>query len=247
MWCDAQTTNPKPLKACACRHAKRLLKYGFDLGPQFSPDSNLPPDDGDSIPASVRRSAPSNVVLNIADLRNSMLETALEEEDAPSPLGHVPAGPELQALSPQEQQALFLSKDTLADVLGSSQGAPSSGQASVDDRLSGGNLAQNSQKPTHSEDGQHWGGVDDSHGAEEGAMSRDLQDPVVGGSAQDVGARHYSIVRQSGRNSSAVRRMQSRPGLASVRFAEEPPDPCEDQGPIIHQTQPGVNIRPDWE
>ncbi|KAL3143569.1 Potassium/sodium hyperpolarization-activated cyclic nucleotide-gated channel 3 [Trebouxia sp. C0009 RCD-2024] len=235
------------LHAWAVRHAKRLLKYGFDLGPQFSPDSNLPPDDGDSIPASVRRSAPSNVVLNIADLRNSMLETALEEEDAPSPLGHVPAGPELQALSPQEQQALFLSKDTLADVLGSSQGAPSSGQASVDDRLSGGNLAQNSQKPTHSEDGQHWGGVDDSHGAEEGAMSRDLQDPVVGGSAQDVGARHYSIVRQSGRNSSAVRRMQSRPGLASVRFAEEPPDPCEDQGPIIHQTQPGVNIRPDWE
>ena len=64
----------------SCRHAQRLLKYGFDLGPQFDAATNLPPEDGDSIPASVRRNAPSNIILNIADLRSSMHEAALNSE-----------------------------------------------------------------------------------------------------------------------------------------------------------------------
>lgn len=63
------------------RHAQRLLKYGFVLGPQFDSNSNLPPDDADSVPATVRRNAPSNVILNIADLRNTMNEAAAEAED----------------------------------------------------------------------------------------------------------------------------------------------------------------------
>lgn len=65
----------------ACRHAQRLLKYGFVLGPQFNSDSNLPPDDADSVPATMRRNAPSNVILNIADLRNTMNEAAAEEQE----------------------------------------------------------------------------------------------------------------------------------------------------------------------
>ena len=64
-----------------CRHAQRLLKYGFVLGPQFNSDSNLPPDEADSVPATIRRNAPSNVILNIADLRNTMNEAAAEEQE----------------------------------------------------------------------------------------------------------------------------------------------------------------------
>lgn len=67
--------------ACICRHAQRLLKYGFVLGPQANSDSNLPPDEADSVPATFRRNAPSNVILNIADLRNTMNEAAAEEQE----------------------------------------------------------------------------------------------------------------------------------------------------------------------
>ena len=176
------------------------------------------------------------MVLNIADLRNSMLETALEEEDPSSPPGDALAVPELQSLSPHQQQALFLSRDALPDVVGSSQGGHHSSQALAGDRLSGSQLAQGSGGPTHSEDRQHWGGVDVPHGnnsTQDGPMSREFTDAVVGGSAEDVGSPHHSTVRQYGRSSSAMRRMHSRPGLASVRFAEEPPDPPEEQGPSI--------------
>lgn len=72
-------SRPKP--GVVCRHAHRLLKYGFVLGPQFNSDSNLPPDEADSVPATIRRNAPSNVILNIADLRNTMNEAAAEEQD----------------------------------------------------------------------------------------------------------------------------------------------------------------------
>lgn len=222
------------IQSCSiCRHAKRLLKYGFDLGPQFSPDSNLPPDDGDSIPASVRRTAPSNVVLNIADLRNSMLETALEEEDASPPGGDVNAAPELQSLSPQQQQEqLFLSKVPLGDVLGSSQDGHNSSQALAGGVSGAGRSAQDSQEPPHGDDRQP--PVVASQGessAQDGATARDWTDSAaVGGSGEDVCSGHHSTVRQYGRGLSAMRRLQPRPGLASVRFAEEPPDPCEEQG-----------------
>ena len=79
--CVALYCNPIAKEVCLnYRHAQRLLKYGFDLGPQFDAATNLPPEDGDSIPASVRRNAPSNIILNIADLRSSMHEAALNSE-----------------------------------------------------------------------------------------------------------------------------------------------------------------------
>ena len=79
--CEGLYCNPIAKEVCLnYRHAQRLLKYGFDLGPQFDAATNLPPEDGDSIPASVRRNAPSNIILNIADLRSSMHEAALNSE-----------------------------------------------------------------------------------------------------------------------------------------------------------------------
>ena len=76
-----QSTHDMSKVACICRHAQRLLKYGFVLGPQANSDSNLPPDEADSVPATFRRNAPSNVILNIADLRNTMNEAAAEEQE----------------------------------------------------------------------------------------------------------------------------------------------------------------------
>lgn len=214
-----------------CRHAKRLLKYGFDLGPQFSPDSNLPPDDGDSMPASVRRNAPSNVVLNIADLRNSMLETALDNDNASPKSADAAALPRLQPLSPQQQQALFLSDHPQADVLGSYQAFHHSGQASAPDVSSGSRTTQESQAPPHNDDRQHQArfaaaaSFADNH-TRDAVMANDLTDATTAvGDAEGVDPQQESTVCQYGRNFSAVRGRQSRPGLASVRFAEDLHDP----------------------
>ena len=120
------------------RHAQRLLKYGFDLGPQCSPDSNLPPDDGDSMPASVRRTAPSNVVLNIADLRNSMLETVLSNNDGDddSPKSTITAADalQLQPLSTEQQQLFSFSDQSHTGSQEGGEGMHVSSQASQDSR-----------------------------------------------------------------------------------------------------------------
>lgn len=95
------------------------------------------------MPASVRRTAPSNVILNIADLRNSMLETALsndDDDDADSANPTITAADalQLQPLSTEEQQLLSLQDHPQHESQPHSQhsceGSHLSSQASHDSR-----------------------------------------------------------------------------------------------------------------
>ena len=205
---------------CRCRHAKRLLKYGFDLGPQFSADTNLPPDDGDSMPASVRHNAPSDVILSIADLRNSMHEAALIEDDQEGERESILNSSadalhnDLQLLSPEELQALSSLRPGMF-----TEGPPGEDlDAAVLDQ----DTDDESQRST---------GDGTQHDAQKGAESS--LTPV--GSA-DANAPAASQIQQPGtevqatagrqsfdRNMSAMRGSRSfRPQLSSVRFAEGP-------------------------
>ena len=212
-----------------------MLKYGFDLGPQFSPDSNLPPDDGDSMPATVRRNAPSNVVLNIADLRNSMLDTALNDDDA-SPYGASPndaspksvdidAAPDLQPLSPQQQQSRYLVDHPQADGLGSCPGDHVGSQGLAHDVSS--DAGQGLQALSHDDDRNHDQGntvkPPTDYSGQDSALTRNPSAAVVD-SDDGVGPQHQRTSQPYGRQLSAMRGSQSRPGLASVRFTEEPDD-----------------------
>jgi len=217
--------------AC-CRHAQRLLKYGFDLGPQFSADTNLPPDDGDSVPATVRRNAPSNVVLNIADLRSSMHEAALNADDGnDEEEGDLTAG--VKAVL--ESQQISLEGQQLMSPLENDHST--SHQSTSHQNASADNHSQDSYRSNQSGTGSRQGTSDTSHGSynqsQHGLSSNqsastavldDLsrnepvanQQPAYANVQQDAqAARHFD------RNMSAMRGSRSRPQLSSVRFAEE--------------------------
>ena len=218
--------------ACgACRHAQRLLKYGFDLGPQFSPDSNLPPDETDSMPASVRRNAPSNVILNIADLRNSMLENALEpDDDTPHTVDAT-----AQPLSIAQQQSL-VSPDTgppavqLHQDLHDNPTQHNPSEQSADD--SQGVHAYGPGSQAHNE-----GSADHltlQQQPSSSAAGIQTEPAAVVNEAADEDTQYESTVRQYGRSLSAMRGSRSRPRLASVRFAAEPDDDPSDGEPGHH-------------
>ena len=238
---DESHSCSKSQKHPSCRrHAKRLLKYGFDLGPQLSPDSNLPPDDGDSMPVTVRRNAPSNVVLNIADLRNSMLDTALNDGDA-SPYGASPtdaspkpvevdAMPDLQPFSPQQQQSRYLADHPQADGLGGCQGEPVGSQGLAHDVSNdAGQGLQGLQALSHDEGRYHDQGntvtPPTDYSAQDSALPRNPSgSAAVVDSVEGAGPQHQRTSQPYARQLSAMRGSQSRPGLASVRFTEEPDD-----------------------
>ena len=207
--------------AC-CRHAQRLLKYGFDLGPQFSTDTNLPPDEGDSVPATVRRNAPSNVILNIADLRSSMHEAALGNDDdadldglagddqTAGIEGDTYATQRLHQLSPEEQQHMPPPERP------QSPGDPSSdkyhqggmGDLQATSWSTGcSQVGPNGMQSTPDADLHNLNAPQDAYVASLQPHA-DAQQP--GGNAE-----------QSTRGLSALRGTRSRPQLASVHFAEE--------------------------
>ena len=192
------------------------------------------------MPATVRRNAPSNVVLNIADLRSSMLETALNDDDA-TPNGGSPsdaspnsvdvdAVPHLQPHSPQQQQSRCLLDHQQADGLGNRQGDQVDSQGLACDVSSGGSrTAQGLQAPSQVGDRHLDQGnsaicptdysAQDSASAKNPSASAAVVDSVTG-----IGPQHQRTHQQYGRQISAMRGSQSRPGLASVRFTEEPDD-----------------------
>ena len=192
------------------------------------------------MPATLRRNAPSNVVLNIADLRNSMLETALNDDDA-SPYGATPndASPkssvndathDLQPLSQKQQQARYLMDHPQADRLGRCQGDHVNSQGLARDVSSGGSrTAQGLQAPSHDGDRHlNQGNTVMSpadYSAQESAFACKTSDTAAAvDSVEGTGQQYQKTVQQYGRHLSAMRGSQSRPGLASVKFTEEPDD-----------------------
>ena len=191
------------------------------------------------MPATVRRNAPSNVVLNIADLRSSMLETALNDGDA-SPNGGSPsdaspksvdvdAVPDLQPLSAQQQQSRYLLDHQQADGLGNRQGDQVDNQGLACDMSSGGSrTAQGMQAPSqvgdrHLDQGNSVMCPTD-YSAQDSALAKNPSAAAVVDSVTGLGPEHQRTHQQYGRHFSAMRGSQSRPGLASVRFSEEPDD-----------------------
>lgn len=162
-----------------------------------------------------------------------MLETALDDSDASPMAGHVEEAPDLQPLSPREQRSLYLSEHPQSHCLESCQGDHQGSQGLAGDVSSGSSPALDLQLLTqHAARHQHQCNIvaslaDDS--GEDRAMAGNLSSsaPVVenveGIAPQD------GITHPFGRNFSAMRGRHSRPGLASVRFAEDPHDILEDQ------------------
>lgn len=167
-----------------------------------------------------------------------MLETALDDSDASPIAGCVGEAPDLQPLSPREQRSLYLSEHPQGHCLESSQGGHQGSQGLAGDALSGSSMALDLQLPCQYGDRhQHQGSsvaslADDS--GEDRAMSRNLSTAAaVVENVEGVGLQDERTLRQYGRSLSAMRGRQSRPGLASVRFAEDPHDTSEDQ----HETR----------
>lgn len=162
-----------------------------------------------------------------------MLETALDGSDASPMADHSGQAPDLQPLSPREQQPLYLSEHPQSQGLESCQGNHLQGLAG--DASSGDSMAMDLQLPSRYGDRhQHQGNIvassfaDDS--GEDRAMARNLSaSAAVVENVEGIGPQDQRTIHPYGRSLSAMRGRQSRPGLASVRFAEDPHDISEGQ------------------
>ena len=171
-----------------------------------------------------------------------MLETALNgDDDDASPLRASTSdatphtyddetAPDLQPLSSQQQQSRYLSDHPQAEGVRGHQGDHANSQGLAGDVASGGSwTAQGLQPLSHDEDRHH---DQDStvsfpthDSAQDSALARKPSDSAAAvDSIEGTGPQYQRTIQQYGRHLSAMRGSQSRPGLASVRFTEEPDD-----------------------
>lgn len=171
-----------------------------------------------------------------------MLETAQNDaDDDASPFGASSSDatphtvdaetvPDLQPLSSQQQQSRYLSDHPQAEALKSLQGDHADSRGLACDVASGGSWsAQGWQPLSHDEDRHHdqdnsvASPADDS--AQDTALARNPSESAAAvDGVEGTGPQYQRTIQQYGRHLSAMRGSQSRPGLASVRFTEEPDD-----------------------